>query len=106
MRRTLMEIGPQEQQGIWILRLELVKEEPPAGNPEVVSLVRVADTATRGPDQGGIGFFSQAAVSGPFGVKVTFTEEPHGDITGIIDVKRGKVTGVIKGSLLFPSGCK
>ena len=93
-----------------ILRLELVNQEPtvdaasnPRGPaiPEVVSLVRVADTATRGPDQGGSGFFSQAAVSGPFGVKVTFTEEPLGAITDIIDVKRGKVTGVIKGSPFY-----
>ena len=74
----------------------------PEGNPDVVSLVRAADTATRGPDQGGAtGFFSQAAVSGPFGVKVTFTEEPKGAIADIIDVQRGKVTGVIKGSPFY-----
>ena len=93
-----------------ILRLELVKQEPtdPAGDPEVVSLVRVADVATRGPDQAGTGgFFSLAAVSGPFNVKVTFTEEPNGAITDIIDVKRGKVTSVVKGSPFYvPSGCK
>ena len=70
--------------------------------------MRVADIATRGPDQAGSGgFFSQAAVSGPFGVKVTFTEEPNGAITDIIDVKRGKVTSVVKGSPFYvPSGCK
>ena len=88
-----------------ILRIELVKQEPAnprgPGDPEVVSLVRVADTATRGPDQAGSGFFSQAAVSGPFGVKVTFTEEPNGAITDIIDVKRGKVTSVVKGSPFY-----
>ena len=87
-----------------ILRLELVKAEPDgdAGNPMPVSLVRVADTATRGPDQAGSGVFSQAAVSGPFNVKVTFTEEPRGDIgKDIIDVKRGKVTRVIKGTPFY-----
>ena len=94
-----------------ILRLELVKEEPsgatvasnPSGPaaPEVVSLVRVADTVTRGPDQGGSGFFSLAAVSGPFNVKVTFTEEPHDAITDIIAVQRGKVTSVVKGSPFY-----
>ena len=85
-----------------ILRLELVKEEPAVGDPEVVSLVRVADVATRGPDQAGTGgFFSLAAVSGPFNVKVTFTEEPNGAIIDIIDVKRGKVTSVVKGAPFY-----
>ena len=85
-----------------LLRIELVKQEPANGDPDVVSLVRVADVATRGPDQGGTGgFFSLAAVSGPFGVKVTFTEEPLGAITDIIDVKRGKVTSVVKGSPFY-----
>ena len=84
-----------------VLRLELVKEEPPDGRPMPVSLVRAADTATRGPDQGGSGVFSQAAVSGPFQVKVTFTEEPNGKIEDIIDVKRGKVTRVIKGTPFY-----
>ena len=64
--------------------------------------MRVADTATRGPDQAGTGgFFSLAAVSGPFNVKVTFTEEPNGAIADIIDVKRGKVTSVVKGSPFY-----
>ena len=86
-----------------VLRLELVKAEPAgaAGNPQVVSLVRVADVATRGPDQGGTGVFSQAAVSGPFNVKITFTEEPNGKIEDIIDVKRGKVSNVIKGTPFY-----
>ena len=84
-----------------VLRIELVKEEPAAGGPMPVSIVRGADTATRGPDQGGSGVFSQAAVSGPFNVKVTFTEEPNGKIEDIIDVKRGKVTRVIKGTPFY-----
>lgn len=84
-----------------VLRLELVKEEPTAGSPMPVSLVRAADTATRGPDQGMTGVFSQAAVSGPFQVKVTFTEQPNGKIEDIIDVKRGKVTRVIKGTPFY-----
>ncbi len=83
------------------LRLELVKQEPDLGSPMPVSLVRAADTATRGPDQGGSGVFSQAAVSGPFNVKVTFTEEPRSAIKDIIDVKRGKVTRVIKGTPFY-----
>ena len=84
-----------------ILLLELVKEEPEAGDPDVVSLVRAADTITRGADQGATGVFSQAAVSGPFDVKVTFTEEPNGAIADIIDVKRGTVTRVIKGTPFY-----
>lgn len=84
-----------------VLRIELVKREPTPGNPMPVSLVRVADTATRGPDQGGMGVFSQAVVSGPFKVKATFTEEPNGAIEDIIDVKRGKITHVVKGTPFY-----
>ena len=84
-----------------VLTLELVKAEPEPGDPLPVSLVRAADTITRGADQGATGVFSRAAVSGPFNVKVTFTEEPHGSIKDIIHVKRGKVTGVIKGTPFY-----
>ena len=57
-----------------LLQFILVNEDPAI--PDVVSIVRVANTATR-VDTGGSGIFTDAAISGDFLVKITFTEEPN-----------------------------
>ena len=85
-----------------ILRVILVKEEPEgdAGNPSVVSIVRVVPTA---PDAASR--FISAAVNGPFHVRVTFTEEPRdfglSNMGDRFEIDNGEVTAVVPGTPFY-----
>lgn len=87
------------------LWLQLVNAEPTEGDPEVVSIIRVVDVASRA-DQGAQAAFGAAAVTGPFMVKVTFTEEPNLAMKdGRIDIAKlpfnlenAKITNIVKGT--------
>ena len=59
------------------LRFELVNAEPAMGAPMVVSIVRLVPTAAQMSSR-----ITEAAVRGPFNVKVTFTEEPKLEMDG------------------------
>ena len=76
------------------LRVILVKED--IGDPEVVSIVRVVPTASAATSR-----FASAAVTGPFNVRITFTEEPLdftlATIGDRLDIENGAATAVNKG---------
>ena len=92
------------------LRFEIVNAEPaatgtPPGNaPNVVSIVRVIPTAAVATSR-----FTAAAVSGPFNVRVTFTEEPNlamdaGNIKIAdlpFELENVKITAVSKGAPFY-----
>ena len=77
-----------------VLRVILVKQD--IGNPEVVSIVRVVPTASAATSR-----FASAAVTGPFNVRITFTEEPLdftlATIGDRLDIENGTATAVNKG---------
>ena len=84
------------------LRFELVNAD--VGDPDVVSMVQVVPTAAVATSR-----FTQAAVSGPFDVRVTFTEEPNlamdgsnikiGDLP--FELENAKITSVVKGAPFY-----
>ena len=80
------------------LHLILVKED--IGNPEVVSIVRVVPTAAAGQSR-----FTSAAVTGPFNVRVTFTEEPRdfalANMGDRFEIENGAVTAVVPGNPFY-----
>ena len=83
-----------------MLRFEIVNAEPTVDGPNVVSIVRVIPTAAVQTSR-----FTQAAVSGPFDVRVTFTEQPNlamdggnikiGDLP--FELENAKITAISKG---------
>ena len=83
-----------------VLRVILVKQEPEAGNPSVVSIVRVVPTATDPSSR-----FISAAVNGPFNVRVTFTEEPRdfglSNMGDRLEIDNGEVTAVSPGTPFY-----
>lgn len=89
------------------LMLRLINEDP--DKPGVVSMVRVSDATTAGLGGAATGQFGGNPVSGPFQVKVTFTEEPdlttNDDGTYKLDAlpfhiegDRAKITAIVKGA--------
>ena len=98
------------------LRFELVNQEPTGATggidndaPKVVSIVRTVSTAGRADQQAGNSIFGDAAVSGPFGVRVTFTEQPNfamdaGNIKIAdlpFELENAKITGIVKGTPFY-----
>ena len=90
-----------------VLRFELVNAEPdsPDNAPTVVSIVRAVTAAGRVNQGTAESIFGDATVSGPFGVKITFTEEPNfamdaGNIKIAdlpFELENAKITGIVKG---------
>ena len=86
------------------LRFEIVNAEPAVDDPMVVSIVRLIPTAAVGVSR-----FTDAAVSGPFNVRVTFTEEPNfamdaGNIKIAdlpFELENVKITAVSKGAPFY-----
>ena len=86
------------------LQFELVNAEPTVADPNVVSMVRVIPTAAAATSR-----FTTAAVSGPFDVRVTFTEEPNfamdggnikvGDLP--FELENAKITAIFKGTPFY-----
>ena len=82
------------------LRFELVNAEPAIDDPNVVSIVRVVPTAAVTTSR-----FTDAAVSGPFNVRVTFTEQPNFAMDGgnikiadlPFELENAKITAISKG---------
>ena len=80
------------------LPIMLVPAEPTAGNPEVVSTVRIVSTATTAVSR-----FQEAQVSGPFQIRITLTEEGHnfaaadGAKSDYISVVNGTLTRIVPG---------
>lgn len=82
------------------LQFELVNAEPTTMDPMVVSIVRVIPTAAAATSR-----FTEAAVSGEFDVRVTFTEQPNfamdggnikiGDLP--FELENAKITRILKG---------
>ena len=80
------------------LHLILVQED--IDNPKVVSIVRVVPTAAAGQSR-----FTSAAVTGPFNVRVTFTEEPRdfalANMGDRFEIENGAVTAVVPGNPFY-----
>ena len=80
------------------LPIILVPAEPEAGDPYVVSIVRIVSTASIAVSR-----FQQAQVTGPFQIRITLTEEGHnfaaadGASSDFISVVNGKLTGIVPG---------
>ncbi|MCY3722086.1 MAG: hypothetical protein OXG97_07680 [Candidatus Poribacteria bacterium] len=74
------------------LPIMLVPAEPAAGNPDVVSTVRIVSTATTAASR-----FQEAQVSGPFQIRITLTEEGHNFASA--DGKKSDYISVINGTL-------
>ena len=91
------------------LRFELVNAEPAEDDPDVVSIVRLIPTTAAATSR-----FTAAAVSGPFDVRVTFTEQPNfamdaGNIKIAdlpFELENAKITSIFKGApfYLAPDG--
>ena len=89
-----------------VLRLILVKEElEAAADPELISIVRVIPTAAAATSR-----FTAAAVTGPFQVRITFSEEPRdfafANMGDRLDIENGEATVVVPGApfYLAPDG--
>ena len=80
------------------LPIILVPAEPAAGDPDVVSTVRIVSTAATAASR-----FQEAKVSGPFQIRITLTEEGHnfaaadGTKSDFIDVVNGTLTRIVPG---------